>query len=1055
MDATLATQDGDNLNGDDLNGDGPLSTDDFEELVLEVQAAFDPLQRLEYFVQCCAKYKSRLEWDANSPHRWALFDTKFSAQVLQAVDSDVALWLSNQYTEKQAAKKRGVTERMGRRARRRGDAVAPTEEVVEDEEEGSERQPKPDVLIRLGTLERGAWRLRPYQMVRDLGLSALAGPFFRELHILIDSLPEDGQTAKSAAWHTTVLAIHRSAAERRQNPGRGTSKTKEFESGDVKRAREQVFRDLAPMHASQPESSNTARKRLPTHPTLPVDGHDSEYEEDATGTGKVDVDAEDNSAGVGGVTQIQDATGRARKRRRVDKGSASDDPSDRAEQHAEQIDKYQSGGEEMQDYHDDNVPFDGYDSDNSVGDNAAVMPVSPPAVTASPKPKQSKTRRLTASSPFVFYRRGQPHSQHTTQDKGPWTLQREDERHDPEMSQTEITQSGGDEAKHDNRTDIVDNRAEEGEPTGAGAIHSGGGHGGKPEGAEVGTTTMHSTAEQAAGLESHIGDETSDAPDDSVFPSIERPRRHNDLIMEDLPSPTLARFESPNDSSDAILLGSTASPELHLDNSGLNFSTDATPSVGKLARFPDSPMTGKNHDNTSNSLHNSATCRHSAFTMLNSPRPPTDIKPPEADRTDHSEQNEPAPNPTQCTSKPVLSPMHGFPPHKSGAEFQSVVAIHREVARMLAVPTGVQIVPQPDREGSLSTLRPGQWLSATAVKAAIDAFNPDTSRHTIFESPYLDFENIADNDAKGQRCQARCTQNHLYFLINVRDFHWKLAHLERGKAQLEMYDPSPRLARQSDSEAHQTAVERFAQQLAPTWSAIAPPSLHQNNSHDCGIYVATRAVMKMHGKECPAHIVPEVWRRAFALCISSSPKSQVFPELSPAWVIDRLTRAFGLEGHNCAVRATATPKDIAEYVKLAKYLRVVHQEATNIAELYRQVGQLDTLPGAQTMLQFYVDSRARLPVNIVHPMFQAEDRSLAQKIKDLETEVKKLQEIQACQHELDRDVELYDAEATKWEETASEMFDVISRRIAREQQEMEQMRIAMFGHSKLTQAADG
>ncbi|PIA89394.1 hypothetical protein CB0940_07951 [Cercospora beticola] len=153
-------------------------TESLDALVNKLQTCCDPSERLECMIQCWTKYQSQPEWNAASLDRWKELDKLLGKNMLDAVDNDVV-------------------------SRARELAIA------------SQRDPKnepTELLGRLAALHDTEWKLRPYELLRDLHEDALKDSFMKDLRRIACTIKD--AAGATVPWVVTVIALHNAAATR-------------------------------------------------------------------------------------------------------------------------------------------------------------------------------------------------------------------------------------------------------------------------------------------------------------------------------------------------------------------------------------------------------------------------------------------------------------------------------------------------------------------------------------------------------------------------------------------------------------------------------------------------------------------------------------------------------------------------------------------------------------------------------------------------------------------------------------------------------------------------
>ncbi|KAF2208299.1 hypothetical protein CERZMDRAFT_87860 [Cercospora zeae-maydis SCOH1-5] len=370
-----------------------------------------------------------------------------------------------------------------------------------------------------------------------------------------------------------------------------------------------------------------------------------------------------------------------------------------------------------------------------------------------------------------------------------------------------------------------------------------------------------------------------------------------------------------------------------------------------------------------------------------------------------------------------------------------------EVSSILRVPTvSRQTLPIADSRGMLSTLRPGMWLSASAVAESIKAFNPDPAIHRLCESPHLSLR-VTDRARRLERGQRDGKRSETKFFLPclLQENHWVLAVLDRTLAQLEVYDPA--LSRESsgalvsERELLRDAVNTYAQgfsEITPTrWQWTAQPALFQQNSHDCGTYVAARAIFKMHLYNCPDTIIPEIWRRVFSLCIadvqdkSLDHDSRLTP-FSPDWAVGKLARALGAE-----TALDQAPTAIATAVtcrRMSQACMLLHSETLLVKQLHGAAQHSDeSAEDIDKVICWRQQAKTVLPIDL-----NAEFRKSCIEQEDREIDrLRTMLRWPFVQKVLTHDAETYQRAAKQYEDQAVAVLKSTKARLREELQKAE------------------
>ncbi|KAI5356693.1 putative Ulp1 protease family catalytic domain, papain-like cysteine peptidase superfamily [Septoria linicola] len=725
----------------------------------KLRKALDPAKRLGRYLELCELHKLHDAWDCTAPGRWA---AHFSPAELEGLDQDI-----HQVIKAKASKV----------------AVGKSTQA------------------RLNALLHSPWKLRAYDVLRDLGEDVFKDWFLRRLLNLATDGLVHRQSAVALDWHTALAAMYAASRHRRAQPGKGVSKTESWQTTDIRLARAQLAEGLDSTYVyGTPHAANTKRKTAATKksyegddehaaPDL-QDGSDAPVSENGSMTPSPQrkrrrISARDKTFNsrspeleatslIGGDTYNSDIDTQYDEEDRSDSGNSAfrlhrirtNEPSDIPLEEATA--DIMKAGEE-------------YSTQN--------LHTTFSAASESDWTEQSPTRSDLKSSPSVEHGRNDRREASLDEHRSPFHLDF------PPQAQSSPLPMQRDSTVHSPQLYILD------QPVDLESVH-------------MQTPRLPSRCNTCL----------------SMTPPHPRSKDRRQARLSKIPGRTANR----------VVAGAACMITTH--------NRDASAHT-----MPE----GHDADQRDPISNNSQT-RSCALNMPQSPGPTSTSG--ESSRQAHS---------ASIMEMPVMKMAERVRPS--------------QVSKLLGVATSAQQqIPPTTDDGARETLQPGRWLSATALCAVMKCFNPSQEEHHVLESGALHLEDADHAEAAGQRAQTRCNQSIFYIPVNVRGSHWLLCSLDRRRGQLEVYDPLT--TDHNHTRLVETQLQRYASRLhtlsdgdsSPlAWNLVAQPLLKQQNAHDCGIYVAARAVFKMHDIACPQSIIPEVWRRAFAVCLGSLDPGQL------------------------------------------------------------------------------------------------------------------------------------------------------------------------------------
>ncbi|KAL8798205.1 MAG: hypothetical protein Q9182_006864 [Xanthomendoza sp. 2 TL-2023] len=172
-------------------------------------------------------------------------------------------------------------------------------------------------------------------------------------------------------------------------------------------------------------------------------------------------------------------------------------------------------------------------------------------------------------------------------------------------------------------------------------------------------------------------------------------------------------------------------------------------------------------------------------------------------------------------------------------------------------------LPTTDREGALSTLRAGEWVSATAIELVLSMCFVDGVR--VFHGFSLLHPTIADRRARSQ----------IILLPIHHQSHWILAKVDVESRLITMYD----FLSDALIGVAEQALLHFCTPLVDdksTWSFIAVHSPTQNNNYDCGVFLLITALHILAQLDVPSSYNCDMWRTIFEAMLGGSNQAPTY-----------------------------------------------------------------------------------------------------------------------------------------------------------------------------------
>ena len=174
--------------------------------------------------------------------------------------------------------------------------------------------------------------------------------------------------------------------------------------------------------------------------------------------------------------------------------------------------------------------------------------------------------------------------------------------------------------------------------------------------------------------------------------------------------------------------------------------------------------------------------------------------------------------------------------------------------------------PSADLMGALTTLEPGQPLSATAIQLILGTFEPPTCR--VLDPLFLNTNKGAGSlpNLKGLEPQV---ERLIVPLHHEKTQHWTLAYIDIAGHKIRHFDSLPL----KGSNRVKRIVEIFASSLddrkSEPWTTTLEEFCKQGNAYDCGIYVCIAAIFLMAQQPPPTDLNDcSHWRLIFRAMFS-------------------------------------------------------------------------------------------------------------------------------------------------------------------------------------------
>ena len=175
-------------------------------------------------------------------------------------------------------------------------------------------------------------------------------------------------------------------------------------------------------------------------------------------------------------------------------------------------------------------------------------------------------------------------------------------------------------------------------------------------------------------------------------------------------------------------------------------------------------------------------------------------------------------------------------------------------------------MPTSDLQGAISSLRPGTWLSSTAIQLTLEHCHAAGVR--IFDPSFL-------SSASQKNLNPLSPGDSTFiFPLQVNGNHWALIVVDTANVIAEFWNslPNPKYEIEAQNAVYDLGrslrggSDRMSNDPALTEWILAPqPCPRQDNSNDCGIYTIVFAMYRILNLPIPQSIDSHLWRQV--LCV--------------------------------------------------------------------------------------------------------------------------------------------------------------------------------------------
>ena len=171
-------------------------------------------------------------------------------------------------------------------------------------------------------------------------------------------------------------------------------------------------------------------------------------------------------------------------------------------------------------------------------------------------------------------------------------------------------------------------------------------------------------------------------------------------------------------------------------------------------------------------------------------------------------------------------------------------------------------MPTSDLQGTISSLRPGTWLSSTAIQLTLEHCH--TAGVRIFDPSFL-------SSALQKKLKPLSPEDStLIFPLQVNGNYWALVVADTAHVTTEFWNslPNPKCEIKARNALHDLGrslrggSDRMSNDPALTeWTWAPQPCPKQDNSNDCGIYTIVFAMYRILNLPLPQSIDSHLWRQ--------------------------------------------------------------------------------------------------------------------------------------------------------------------------------------------------
>ncbi|KAI4255417.1 MAG: hypothetical protein LQ352_002580 [Teloschistes flavicans] len=237
-------------------------------------------------------------------------------------------------------------------------------------------------------------------------------------------------------------------------------------------------------------------------------------------------------------------------------------------------------------------------------------------------------------------------------------------------------------------------------------------------------------------------------------------------------------------------------------------------------------------------------------------------------------------------------------------------------------------LPPTTTAGALSSLEPGQWVSATAIEMVLKAIKPDD--WLLVDSAWVSPAKIGPFIAKHPGCNTR-----LWIPVHSGK-HWMLMAVHFDDQEVHIYNSLPQCEKDL-SELYNAIVSPL--DMDNQWTRRNHDEWKQSNDFDCGVYLLIAAFCNIAQSPLPSEVSSLRWRRLMGCFVDPSAVdtdnqqkqavARPFPQKQPVLVdeVSNITNAAAIVrqqrwNHNAILtKKVAEQRDqLSAYDNLSHYL---------------------------------------------------------------------------------------------------------------------------------------